>query len=239
MQKCSNLSYPGSELELFAHAVNWKFYWSSLVQNYLKGDVLEVGAGNGNNTRLLYSERHHRWVCLEPDYELSLYLRKSLIENPYYENCEVINETIEFLSSGQMFDTILYIDVLEHIENDKEELKRASKHLKPGGNIIILSPALQILYSKFDEAIGHYRRYTKKKFKNIIPSNLKLEHLIYLDTVGLIVSIGNRFFLKQNMPSLRQIKIWDRIIIPCSRLVDRLTGYRAGKSILAVLSLTV
>lgn len=239
MQGSSNFIYIGSELELFAHAAKWKSYWRSLIQIYLKGDVLEVGAGNGNNTRLLYSKQHHRWVCLEPDQELAVAIKKSLSGDPYYKNCEVINETTASLGSGQKFDTILYIDVLEHIEDDEEELKRASRHLKPGGNIIILSPALQVLYSKFDKAVGHYRRYTKRKLKDIIPPDLKLEQLIYLDTVGLIVSIGNRFLLKQNMPSLRQIKIWDRIIIPCSRLVDRLTGYRAGKSILAVLSLTV
>lgn len=233
----SDFTYTGSELDLFAHAINWKSYWGFLLQDYLKGDVLEVGAGNGNNTRHLYSERYPRWVSLEPDYELAEHLRKSIRENHYFKNCEVINGTITSLDRGYMFDTILYIDVLEHIEDDKEELKKAAKHLNPGGNLIVISPALPILYSEFDAAIGHFRRYTTKMFKSILPSGLKMERLIYLDTVGLLVSIGNRFLLKQRMPSLKQIRIWDRLIIPCSKHVDRLTGYRIGKSILAVLSL--
>ncbi len=233
----SNFTYTGSELDLFAHAINWKSYWSSLIKDYLKGDVLEVGAGKGSNTRLLYSERFSRWVSLEPDYELAKHLRRSLTESPYRDNCEVINGTIASLSSGQMFDTIIYIDVLEHIEDDKEELKKASGHLSPGGNIIILSPALQVLFSEIDEAIGHFRRYTKGTIEKIVPLNLKVERLIYLDTVGLLVSMGNRILLKQRIPSLKQIRVWDSLIIPCSKHIDRLIGYSAGKSILAVLSL--
>lgn len=92
-----------------------------------------------------------------------------------------------------MFVTILYIDVLEHIEDDKEELKKASCHLKPGGYLIILSPSLQILYSTFDAGIGHFRRYTKKSLKSILPSSLKIERLLHLDTIGLLVSMGNRY----------------------------------------------
>jgi len=233
----SKFTYTGSELDLFAHAINWKSYWAFLLQDYLKGDVLEVGAGNGNNTSHLYSQRYSRWVSLEPDHELAESLRKSIQENHDLKNCEVINGTLTSLNSSSKFDTILYIDVLEHIEDDKGELKKASKHLNPGGNLIIISPALPILYSDFDAAIGHFRRYTKKSFEKLLPSKLKIERLIYLDAVGLLVSLGNRFLLKQNMPSLKQIKIWDRLIIPCSKHVDRWTGYRIGKSMLAVLSI--
>lgn len=229
-------TYSGSELDLFAHAVNWKSYWGSLLQAFLKGDVLEVGAGTGNNTRHLHSRRYSRWVSLEPDQELAAYLKKSFHKNHSYEKYEAVNGTITSLGSDYMFDTILYIDVLEHIEDDKEELNKASCHLKPGGYLIILSPALPVLYSEFDAGIGHFRRYTKNTLKNIIPPGLRIERLMYLDAVGLIVSMGNRLFLRQNMPSLKQIQVWDRFIIPCSKHIDRLTGYRIGKSLLAVLS---
>jgi len=233
----SKFAYTGSELDLFAHAINWKSYWSSLLQDYLKGDVLEVGAGKGNNTILLNSKRYSRWVSLEPDHELAEYLRKNIQENQYHENHEVINGTITSLGSAYMFDTILYIDVLEHIEDDKEELNKASCHLKPGGNLIILAPALPVLYSQFDAGIGHFRRYTKKTLKNIVPLSFKIERLLYLDSIGLFVSMGNRLFLRQRMPNFRQLRIWDSLIIPCSRRIDRVTGYRIGKSILAILNL--
>ena len=233
----NKFSYTGLELDLFAHAINWKSYWSSLIQDFLNGDVLEVGAGIGNNTLYLYSKRYSRWLSLEPDSELAEHLKKTIKNNHYDEKCEVLNGTISSLGSGYKFDTILYIDVLEHIEDDKEELNKASSHLKPGGNLIILSPALPILYSKFDACIGHFRRYTKKTFKNTLPSTLKIKRLIYLDTVGLLASMGNRFFLRQSMPSLQQLRTWDRFIIPCSKYIDRLTGYKIGKSMLAILSL--
>jgi SAM-dependent methyltransferase len=237
MAQSNNFNYVGAELDLFAHAVNWKLYWSSLIKDYLKGDILEVGAGKGVNTELLYSERYASWISLEPDKEMADFLNGSYAKNPNYNNYEVINGTIKSLSEEQMFDTIIYIDVLEHIEKDKEEIKKVSEHLKPGGYLIILSPSLQILFSEFDRAIGHYRRYKKSSIENILTPKLKVESLIYLDSLGVLVSLANRFLLKQNNPTLKQIKIWDKFIVPCSKYADRLVNFSFGKSILAVIRL--
>lgn len=236
MANLNNFKYVGSELDLFVHAVNWKSYWSSLIKNYIKGDVLEVGAGNGNNTQLLNSKNVLKWVCLEPDNELTKELSKRNFDNPCCNNIDIINGTIADLGKELLFDTIIYIDVLEHIENDKEELIKASKHLRKGGNLIILSPALQQLYSEFDKAIGHFRRYTKNSLKEVIPVDFKVQRLIYLDSIGVAMSMANRILLKQSAPELKQIKLWDRFIIPCSKYVDYLLGYKCGKSILAILN---
>jgi len=133
-----------------------------------------------------------------------------------------------------MFDTILYIDVLEHINDDKEELKIASKHLKPGGKLIIISPAIPQLYSEFDRSVGHYRRYTKKSIDIIAQSDLIVKRISYIDSLGALASLANRLFLNQKMPAVNQLKFWDKILIPCSKCVDRILGYSFGKSILAV-----
>ena len=66
----SEFKYVGSELDLFAAALNWKTYWSRQIRPFLKGDILEVGAGIGSNTRFLDPGNAGRWVCLEPDPEL-------------------------------------------------------------------------------------------------------------------------------------------------------------------------
>jgi hypothetical protein len=133
-----------------------------------------------------------------------------------------------------LFDSIVYIDVLEHIEDDKSELAQAFHLLRPGGRLIVLAPALQALYSPFDKAIGHYRRYARKSLRSCTPPSSRLEKLAYLDCVGLIASGANRLILKQSSPSLRQILFWDKYMIPVSRILDPLIGHRLGKSILAV-----
>ena len=76
-------------------------------------------------------------------------------------NCEIVAGTLSDLGPDQQFDGIFYMDVLEHIEADGAELARAAGHLKPNGVLAILSPALPWLFTPFDKAIGHYRRYTK------------------------------------------------------------------------------
>jgi SAM-dependent methyltransferase len=136
--------------------------------------------------------------------------------------------------AGRLFDTILYIDVLEHIEDDKAEVARAARLLRPGGRLIVLAPAYKALYSPFDEAIGHYRRYGRRSLIACSPPSCHLEKAEYLDCVGLIASGVNRAVLKQSVPALWQLMLWDKYMIPVSRVLDPLLGNRVGKSVVAV-----
>ncbi len=232
----SHLPYVGKELDVFAHAVNWKKYWSSEIRPYLAGDVLEVGAGLGANTEFLKSSRASSWTCIEPDPELVPRMRERFMAQPSLVDCHIETGTTETLGSDCQFDAILYIDVLEHIENDREEMTRASRLLRKGGRIVVLSPAHPWLYTPFDRSIGHFRRYDKASLSSCSPSGCKIERLVYLDSAGMLASTGNRLFLQQAMPDLKQILFWDRFLVPFSRLLDPLTLYLIGKSILGIWS---
>jgi hypothetical protein len=193
-----------------------------------------VGAGLGGTTRTLSREGKGRWVCLEPDAQLADQLREACRAGTLPACCEVVVGSLAEAAVPGPFATILYIDVLEHIADDRVELARAAAHLQPGGHVVVLSPAHPWLFTPFDQAIGHYRRYTKPTLKALTPESLHLVRLIYLDSVGLLASSGNRLFLKQSMPSPGQIALWDRVMVPLSRFVDPVVGYRLGKSILGV-----
>jgi hypothetical protein len=147
--------------------------------------------------------------------------------------CQAHSGTVTDLGS-ERFDTFIYIDVLEHIRDDAAELCLAAEHLEPGGRLIVLSPAHQFLYSPFDQAIGHYRRYDREMLGALTPENCRLEKCLYLDSAGLLLSLANRMLLRQSMPTLNQILFWDRQVIPVSKILDRLSGFRYGKSILAI-----
>ena len=224
------LPYDGSTLEKFSYTRNWKSYWTSALHSYIAGDVLEVGAGLGTNTDLIKNPQVRSIHSIEPDEALAARMYDAVRAIPGVTAgagtiCSV---------SGRLFDSIVYIDVLEHIEDDKSELAQAFHLLRPGGRLIVLAPALQALYSPFDKAIGHYRRYARKSLQSCTPPPSRLEKLAYLDCVGLIASGANRLILKQSSPSLRQILFWDKYMIPLSRILDPLIGHRLGKSILAV-----
>lgn len=74
----TDFAYAGSELGLFAAVYNWKAYWSREVRSFIAGDILEVGAGIGSNTKFLDNGMERRWVCLEPDAHLAASLRENL-----------------------------------------------------------------------------------------------------------------------------------------------------------------
>jgi 2-polyprenyl-3-methyl-5-hydroxy-6-metoxy-1,4-benzoquinol methylase len=225
--------YVGSELDLFTAVRHWKAYWSGEIRPFVKGDVLEVGAGIGSNTRYLDRGDLKRYVCLEPDRELVERLTAQLgCRSP--RRYEVICGTLESLSAGDRFDTIVYIDVLEHIEDDQAELRKAAARLRPGGRLIVLSPAHQWLYTPFDKALGHCRRYTRAMLRAISPPQSELMRCRYLDSVGVLASAANRFLLRQPMPSKAQLQFWDTFLVPCSRLADRCLMHSAGKTIVAI-----
>ena len=225
-------SYVGSELELFASATNWKKYLRRQITPYLGTRVLEVGAGLGATTQTLCRDQE-RWVCLEPDRSLADRIRQKLQNGDLPRCCEVVDGTLPERIGGR-FDTVLYIDVLEHIKDDRQEIERAAQVLTPGGHLIVLAPAHQSLFTAFDRSIGHYRRYTRRTLSALSPPDLQNATTSYLDSVGLLASVGNRFVLRSAMPRQRHIHVWDRMMVPLSGVLDPLFAYRLGKSVLTV-----
>jgi hypothetical protein len=138
------------------------------------------------------------------------------------------------LASDECADTIIYIDVLEHIEDDQGEMRVAAAHLVAGGHIVMLSPAFNFLYSPFDKAIGHYRRYTPKHAERLTVAPLTLKRVFFLDSVGYFVSAVNRLIVRTSQPSIHQIQFWDKAIVPVSVLTDRIFGGLFGRSVVMI-----
>lgn len=223
-------AYIGAELEIFAHAQQWKAYYKGIISPFFGKRVLEVGAGLGSTTESLCDGTQADWTCLEPDPDLLAQLQARQLP----PCCRPQLGFVSTLAIDSRFDSILYIDVLEHIEDDRAELERASRHLAPGGKLIVLSPAYQFLFSPFDKSIGHYRRYTRATLSALKPPGCRLTLLRYLDSIGLLTSLANRLFLRQSLPTQAQILFWDRRLVPLSRLFDPLVGFRFGRSIVCV-----
>jgi cyclopropane fatty-acyl-phospholipid synthase-like methyltransferase len=229
-----SIKYPGNELVLFENAINWKKYFSSILKPFIGGMVAECGAGMGSSTVYLNEGLAQKWILAEPDHSLVKVLQQKVNAGKLPQNCEIISGTLSVTDPAPFFDTIIYIDVLEHIEKDREELQAADERLKPGGHLIILSPAFPSLFSPFDEAIGHFRRYKKETLNAIIPAGMNQEKLVYLDTCGFFLSYANHLLLKQQIPKAAQIGFWDRYLVPVSKITDRIFNYSFGKSILGI-----
>lgn len=231
----SELEYPGNELALFASARNWKSYYAELLEPYISGHVLEVGAGIGGTMPSLWNSAVESWLCLEPDPALARELVTRIGEFNHAEVTPRVG-TLDDLRSDERFDCILYIDVLEHIRDDRGELRHASRRLNSGGRLIVLSPAFQWLFSAFDDALGHERRYSARSLAEVFPRELRQERVFYADSLGALLSASNRILLRKSLPTLRQVLFWDRAVVPVSRIVDRLTRSWFGRSVIAVYS---
>lgn len=224
--------YEGSELELFAAATNWRSYWCSHAQPFIGSRVLEVGAGLGSVTRSLWNDGIESWLAVEPDPALSAQIARRA-EN-FRGSLRAVQGTLDDVDKAARFDTILYIDVLEHIEADFSQVKRAAELLLAGGHLVILSPAHQFLYSPFDKAIGHFRRYDRRSIGRLQPQGCTQVVNRYLDSVGMLASLANRMLLRASVPTSGQVALWDTRLVPMSRKLDSLTGHAIGKSLLTV-----
>lgn len=226
--------YVGSELELFSEARNWKAYFSRVLAPYVRGQVLEVGGGIGSNTPYLATLAVRGWTSVEPDRSLARRITERAARHKLPFDWTVVSGTTAALDPAARFETILYIDVLEHIADHRSELSRAALHLGAGGNLVVLAPAHQFLFSPFDANIGHYRRYSRASLIALNPPGCRLCRCFMLDTAGFFASLANRVLLRAPMPTPAQITLWDEVLVPISRILDRLTGYNLGKSVVAV-----
>lgn len=226
--------YLGAELDVFAHARNWKRYLAVQMAAFVFGDVLEVGAGIGAVTEALALLPRRTWTCLEPDAGLAQRLNAAVSAIAGPARVSVVNGALRDLPSASSYDCILYVDVLEHIEDDRAEVAGAVGLLRSGGHLIVLCPAHNWLYTPFDQAIGHYRRYDRRRFESLESPSASIVRMRYLDSAGLGASLGNKLFLRSASPTEAQVRFWDRVLVRASKLLDPLLAYRVGKSILGV-----
>ena len=218
------------ELEFFDAAKNWRRYQFENILKYINSSVLDVGPGTGNNIQY-YKDKASQITLLEINKNLANSLKLKFDGD---KKIIVLNTDID--SREKKFDTILYMDVLEHIEDDEKEINKALKQLNSGGNLIFFVPAYQFLYSDFDKAIGHIKRYNKKFFLSFKKDeNITIIELKYIDSIGFFIAVLNKLFNKDNRESIGLgVKIWDKLIF-LSKIMDLIFLNKFGKSLFCIM----
>ena len=221
------IQYDGFELDHFDSALNFRKYQILLIKKFIKGKFLEVGAGKGGLIPF-YKNLIKNITIIEPEKKLFKILKKK------YSNKKISikNQTIDNIK--KKYDTIIYYDVLEHIKNDLNEVKSASKKLNKNGYLIFSVPAYQTFYSSFDKSVGHFKRYNKKDFIVLgKKTGLKIEKLAYYDSMGFLFLVLNKFFSLKQTNLENKVYLWN-LLMPISKLIDFLTFNKFGKSLLCV-----
>lgn len=189
---------------------------------------LDFGAGIGALSCIWEELGFGRIDCLEPDARQS-----SIIQSRGF----VVFRSVDELKKAYGF--IFTSNVLEHIKEDEAVLSElVEKALSEEGTLVIYVPAFQILFSKMDEKVGHYRRYRKKHLIHVVQkSGLEVILCEYVDSLGFFASLILKFFKLGSDAATNSaiLKLYDGFIFPFSRILDKLGAKRFfGKNLLVV-----
>jgi SAM-dependent methyltransferase len=135
----------------------------------------------------------------------------------------------------ERFDTVFYINVMEHVEKDAEEVARALACVKPGGHLLIFVPALPWLYGKADEMFGHFRRYTQSSLLKLLDRQpADVLRCQYWDILGVLPWWVSFVLLRRGVMSPTMVKLYDSAVVPVAKLLEGAAPPPVGKNLLLV-----
>lgn len=228
-----DFSYETDDLNDMSVAQNYNAWIISLVKPYIGKSILEVGAGCGNFTQALITHTDSLITCIEPSCTQFRALKQIELQHP--GRIHTYHGFSTAIPKNDTFDTIIYNNVLEHIEHDVEELTHIKKHLKPGGHLIIYSPALPFLMSEFDKSIGHFHRYTKNEIiKKVEQAGLQTVHFQYVDFIGIWLWLVKFKVFKSKHLGENSVKFFDSVVVPIISKLEKIIPLPFGKNVLIV-----
>jgi len=227
-------------LELFANAPHFNKWLFENISPYCQGNILEIGSGIGNISKLLLQQNLPVTLSdLRKDY--CEQLRLLFGQNRNLQNILQIDLSLPdfenvYAKLLHQFDTVIALNVVEHIEDDKLVINNCRKLLKPNGRVIILVPAFMKLYNSFDKELGHFRRYNKKNLGRLIQTQqLKIVMMEYFNCAGILGWWFTGSVLKKKIIPGNQLAIYEKMV-PLFRLIDKLLMKRIGLSVIVVAS---
>lgn len=195
--------------------------------------VLEVGSGTGNITQfLLAGNREVVATDVIAKYRDELKTRftgKSNLKVDSFDLSRAVSEEVK----NNPFDTIVCLNVLEHLEDDLFSLRQMYDALKPSGHLALLVPAHQFLYGAFDEAVGHYLRYGKQQLRERLEkTGFQVESLRFFNIAATLPWLINGRILRRSYLPNEQVSLADKLV-PFLRL-EKYIGPPFGISLIAI-----
>ncbi|MHB8485786.1 MAG: class I SAM-dependent methyltransferase [Candidatus Acidiferrales bacterium] len=225
--------YSGTELDAMAEARNYCRWILDFFAPYLGKQVIEIGAGAGTFSELLLRINGiSKLVLFEPGANLFPLLQKQFGDNPRVrlQSCSfdpsVLDETA---------DSVVLVNVLEHILDDNALLLQIRQSLRPGGRVLLFVPALEWNYGSLDKAFEHHRRYSKRVLgKKLEGAGFRVEHARYVNFLGIASWFLAGKVLRQKTLRPSQVRWYDHWIIPWSFKLERIWEPPVGQSLVAV-----
>ncbi|HEV2827150.1 MAG TPA: methyltransferase domain-containing protein [Pyrinomonadaceae bacterium] len=238
--KIERFDYPGRELEAMDCAANYHRWILEIFEPFLGDHLVEVGAGLGSFSQLIL-ERHRCQTLslIEP----SNRMYEDLVANAQglskttriYTYHGTFPQCAPLVKSNQAPDSIIYVNVLEHITDDKLELEAIRETLSPSGHVFLFVPALAWLFGAFDERVGHLRRYTKSEVEEKLKAaGFKITLSKYFDFPGIGPWWVKYCLLRSATMEPAGVRLYDRFVVPAARRIESIISPPLGKNVIAI-----
>jgi ubiquinone/menaquinone biosynthesis C-methylase UbiE len=229
-------SYNVADQARMAAAVNYFAWQARLVKPELGQRVVEVGCGTGNFTRQLLDREAVLTLDSDADCIAENGRRFRDRGNVRAGICNASELSTFDEARNFQADSVVCLNVLEHIEDDRQALAGMASLLPTGGVIVLIVPAFRSLYGPIDHNLGHYRRYDRRSIKNLARDcELKVATIRYMNLVGFFGWWLNARILKREAQSELQISFFDRWIVPVASRLEGLLAPPFGQSLFVVL----
>ena len=225
-------------LELFseAHAFNrWMF---GTVAPYCKGRILEIGSGIGNLSAY-FLQLYEQVVLSDVKPAYCKGLERAFGHDPRLRGVYLLdlgspNAADSMPELAGQFDTVVALNVVEHIADHEQAIRNGRQMLRIGGQMIILVPAYRWLFNGMDTELGHFRRYSRKRLVRLLSSQgLEVVHTRYFNAMAISGWWISGSLLRRRKLKRGAVRLYNALV-PLMRLVDWLTGHRMGLSVIAV-----
>ena len=217
--------------EAGADKPGYRRYQYDLIAPHCGRSVLEVGAGLGEFAAQFTDRERLVVTDVDPDAVALLEERFAGVDGAQARRFDLgAGDRLE-----RPVDTAVAINVLEHFDDDAGVLASLARSVTPGGTIVIWVPGYQSLYSDFDRKVGHVRRYTPATLAGAITrAGLRVESVRPVNLLGGLAWWAAMRLGRARSPGSGAVGVYDRVLVPATRVLDRLLPIPFGQSVLAV-----
>ncbi len=222
-----------TSLGLIKELYNYHHWIFNKVRPWIRGSVCEVGSGRGNITQFLLNAE--RVVCLEPHTESVREISRRFAE---HRNVSFAPHTIQQCPNKDVtaasFDTVLCLNVLEHIEDDLTAVRRMRELCLDRGRVVMLVPAHMSAYGSVDQSLGHYRRYNRRCLRALFAeAGLETTYSFYMNTLGYFGWLWKGRILRRQRIPMSAAWTFNRLV-PFVDAIERVVRLPFGLSLVMI-----
>jgi SAM-dependent methyltransferase len=225
--------YSGNELDAMAAARNYYRWITDQFAPFLGPRVVEVGAGIGTVASLLLQRPQvRRLIAIEPAANTFPILAERFRNDP---RVEVVQGVLGEVPIPEPVNTLIAVNVLEHVADDEGFLRAAREAVMPDGHLLLFVPAMPAIYGELDDAFGHFRRYTKKTLGSLVTAcGWDVQRLTYANFPGVLAWLIASRMLRKRTIGRGSVRIYDRLVFPLVSRFEAKWEPVIGQSLLAI-----